>query len=261
MNEEAERRMADAAAEEKRMAAGGTEPAEPVDHTNAGTALVPGKAELAENVFRRHIKEDPMRAKLAKHRLWLDTLQHEYPMPYVKYRVGVYIRFYNQTKYSDEVYLEKHKAPFREDIACCPNWELVDFYVDPGSVAPGMEYSKEWMRLLDDCFSGKVNLIVTQKVSNVSSDPGEITLVARLLMNQNPPVGIYFISEDIFTLASYYWADRKDDGFVLPGWKPLPPDELDGPLPEAPRELTDGNGDEPHQMDETAEPPAAGEVM
>ena len=179
------------------------------------------------NVFRRHIKEDPNKIKYAKHRLWLDSLQHEYPMPYVKYRVGVYIRFFNQTKYSDEVYLEKHKTQFREDVACCPLWELIDFYVDQGSVAPGMEFSKDWLRLLDDCFGGKVNLIVTQKVSNVSSDPGEIAFVARILANQKPPIGIYFISEDIFTLGSYYWADMKDDGFVPLGWKTLPPDDLD----------------------------------
>ena len=118
--------------------------------------------EPMENVFRRHIKDDPNKITIAKHRLWLDSLQHEYPMPFVPYRVGVYIRFFNQTKYSDEVYLEKHKAQFREDIACCPRWTLVDYYMDYGSVAPGMEYSKEWLRLRDDCFAGKVNLIVTQ---------------------------------------------------------------------------------------------------
>lgn len=183
--------------------------------------------EYQENVFRRHIKENPEKVRLARHKLWLDSLQHEYPLPFVPYRVGVYIRFFNQTKYSDEVYLEKHKSQFREDIACCPRWTLVDFYVDPGSVAPGMEYSKEWLRLLDDCFAGKVNLIVTQKVSNVSSDPGEIAFVARILATQKPPIGIYFVSEDIFTLASYYWADMKDEGFVPPGWKALSPDALD----------------------------------
>lgn len=203
--------------------------------------IVHEPAEPMENVFRRHIKDDPNRIKIAKHRLWLDSLQHEYPMPFVPYRVGVYIRFFNQTKYSDEVYLEKHKTQFREDIACCPRWTLVDYYIDTGSVAPGMEYSKEWLRLLDDCFAGKVNLIVTQKVSNVSNDPGEMTFVARILANQKPPIGIYFISEDIFTLASYFWADMKDDGFVRSGWKTLPPDELDLPEPASPSKLLEGD--------------------
>ena len=205
--------------------------------TETGKVQDAGTGSREGNVFRRSIKEDPNRIRYARHRLWMESLQHEYPMPYVKYRVGIYIRFFNQTKYSDEVYLEKHKAKFREDVACCPLWELVDFYVDQGSAAPGMEYSKEWLRLLDDCFVGKVNLIVTQKVSNVSNDPSEVGFVARILANQGTPVGIYFISEDIFTLGSYYRADLKDEGFVPPGWKTLPPDDLDWPLPLGHREL------------------------
>ena len=33
-------------------------------------------------------------------------------MPYIPYRIGVYIRFFNQTQYSDEVYLSKHTRGF-----------------------------------------------------------------------------------------------------------------------------------------------------
>lgn len=95
------------------------------------------------NVFRRHIKEDPYKIKCenissgwkaystsTRCHMWDTTL--------------VCTSDYNQTKYSDEVYLEKHKSQFREDITCCPLWELEDFYVDQGFVALGMEYSKEW---------------------------------------------------------------------------------------------------------------------
>ena len=177
------------------------------------------------NVLRRHIKEEPMKAKLAKHRIWMDSIPHEYPMPYTPYKIGVYIRYYNQTRY--ENYLEKHIQQYIDDIALCPRWTLVDFYVDQGQSAPHMEYSKEWCRLLEDCFTGKVDLIVTQKVSNVSSDWREMAFIARMLAAQERPIGIYFISEDLFTLASYYQPDLRDQGFLPVGWKKLPPDELD----------------------------------
>ena len=177
------------------------------------------------NVLRRHIKEEPMKAKLAKHRIWMDSIPHEYPMPYTPYKIGVYIRYYNQTRY--ENYLEKHIQQYMDDIALCPRWTLVDFYVDQGQSAPHMEYSKEWCRLLEDCFTGKVDLIVTQKVSNVSSDWREMAFIARMLAAQERPIGIYFISEDLFTLASYYQPDLRDQGFLPVGWKKLPPDELD----------------------------------
>ena len=180
------------------------------------------------NVLRRHIKDDPMKIKLAKHRLWLDSIQHEYPMPYTPYKIGVYIRYYNQTRY--ENYLEKHLQQYMDDIALCPKWTLVDFYVDQGQKAPHMEYSKEWCRLLEDCFTGKVDLIVTQKVSNVSSDWREMAFMARMLAAQEHPIGIYFISEDIFTLASYYQPDLRDKGLFPAGWQTLPQDELDEPM-------------------------------
>lgn len=100
-------------------------------------------------------------------------------MPFVPYRIGVYIRYYNQTKY--ENYLEKHTQQFIDDIAMCPNWTLVDFYIDKGMTAPRMENSKEWCRLLGDCFSGKVNLIVTQKVRNISNDAEEMSFMIIVL--------------------------------------------------------------------------------
>ena len=192
------------------------------------TVHEPASMQSNTNVLRRHIKDDPMKEKLSKQRLWMNSMPHEYPMPYTPYKIGVYIRYYNQTRY--ENYLEKHLQQYMDDIALCPQWKLVDFYVDQGQTAPHMEYSKEWCRLLEDCFTGKVNLIVTQKVSNVSSDWHEMAFMARMLAAQEHPIGIYFISEDIFTLASYYQPDLRDEGLFPAGWQMLPPDELDEPV-------------------------------
>ena len=202
--------------------------------TEKELVLQPGQTDLKEttyeNVFRRGIVESPKEKLMAKHRLWLASILHEYPMPYIPYKIGVYIRFYNQTQYSDEVYLEKHKQWFLDDISLCPRWSLVDFYIDYGSKAPHMESSNEWCRLLADCLSGRVDLIVTQKAGNVSEDPQELALISRLLAAQKPPVGIYFISEDIFTLASYYRESLTDRAMLPEDWEVLPADELDLPM-------------------------------
>ena len=127
---------------------------------------------------------------------------------------------FNQTRY--ENYLEHHKKQFLDTINLCPNWELTGFYIDEGSVAPNMESAPEWSRLLTDAMDGKFNLILTQKVGNVSRKPYEVAFCSRILAQQKPPIGIYFISEDIFTLASYYQEDMKDT-FFLPcaDWKLL----------------------------------------
>ena len=173
--------------------------------------------------------DDMEKAKLlAAHKTWLQSIRHERPSVTHPFKVGVYIRYFNQTKY--ENYLSYHKKQFIDSLALCPKWEFIGFYIDNGSSTPYMENAPEWSRLLEDCMNGKVDLIITQKVSNVSRSPEEISLCARMLAAQPHPIGLYFISEDIFTLASYYLADLKDKEFMPSGdWKTLPDEiETDG---------------------------------
>ena len=159
--------------------------------------------------------------KIAEHKAWLQTIRHERPNTAHHYRVAVYIRYFNQTKYDN--YLDYHIQEYKDTMALCPNWDFVGFYIDEGSTAPNMENAKEWSRLLQDCLDGKVDLIITQKVKNVSRKPYELAFCARILAAQKPPVGMYFVSEDIFTLATYYQNDTMDRFFLpSPDWQVLP---------------------------------------
>lgn len=65
------------------------------------TLREPALAQSGSNVLRRHIKENPKKAALARHRLWLDSIPYEYPMPYTPYKIGVYIRYFNQTRHEN----------------------------------------------------------------------------------------------------------------------------------------------------------------
>lgn len=172
------------------------------------------KIEKVPQLLPAFLNDAALDEKIAAHRVWLQGIRRERPSPAKPYRIGVYIRYFNQTRYKD--YLDYHKRQFSDTIGLCPNWTLVDFYVDEGSTAPNMESSPAWRQLLEDCLDGKVDLILTQKISNVSRKFYEINFCARLLARQIPPIGIYFISEDLFTLASYYVNDPADD-LLLPG--------------------------------------------
>lgn len=194
------------------------------DQLNMWNAMRSGNEAGQLSPFAHSPREEAHRRQLARHKLWLESLEHEYPSPYVPYRIGVYIRFFNQTKYDD--YLLYHKQEFIDTIALCPRWTLTDFYVDEGQSAPYMENAKEWSRLIQDCMDGKIDLIITQKVSNVTRNPAEITFVARMLATQPKPVGIYFINEDLFTLASYYQTDMRERRFFpSPDWQMLPDED------------------------------------
>ncbi|WP_294852276.1 recombinase family protein [uncultured Oscillibacter sp.] len=168
-------------------------------------------------------KETEQQTQLAEHRAWLKSIKHERPLPKRHFKVAVYIRYLNQTKYDN--YLAFHKQQFTDTLGLCPNWEFVGFYVDEGGTAPNMETAEAWSKLLQDCYDGKVDLIITQKASNVSKKLYEISFCSRILAALKKPVGIYFISEDIYTLASYYQDDLKDPSFLpAPDWQVLPDD-------------------------------------
>ena len=190
---------------------------------------LPHQPELTEmNVFRQNDIPGDKKDLLRRHQQWLGTIRKEFPLPSTPYHIGVYIRYFNQTKYED--YLNYHKKEFESTIALCPQWTLVDFYVDKGAVAPNMESAPEWCRLLNDCFEGKVNLIITQKISNVSRKSWDLIFMIRMLASKG--IGIYFISEDIFTTASYYQRDMLDLDFCKTD-QSLPPeyeDEGDTPF-------------------------------
>lgn len=53
--------------------------------------------------------------KIIQHKAWLQSIRHERPLVNHPYKVGVYIRFFNQTKY--ENYLMYHKKQFADSIA------------------------------------------------------------------------------------------------------------------------------------------------
>ena len=170
--------------------------------------------------------------RIARHRSWLNIIRHERPDPATPAKVAIYIRYFNQTRYAN--YLDYHIKQYQDTLALCPKWDLVDIYIDEGQVAPNMESAPQWSRLLQDCFDGKVDLIITQKVSNVSRKPYEITMISRILAAQKRPIGIYFVSEDIFTLASYYQHDLHDNEFFPDeNWQCLPDDDDKEPIPIA----------------------------
>ena len=193
------------------------------------SAMPPEDESRDINVFRMNDITIDKKDIIRRHQKWLGSLRKEFPKVSTPYRIVVYIRYYNQTKHED--YLDYHKKEFETTIALCPQWTLVDFYVDNGPFAPNMESAPEWCRLLNDCFAGKVNLIITQKISNVSRKAWDLTLMIRMLAAQG--IGIYFISEDIFTTASYYQQDLLDLDFCKPELKVLQEEDVqeDNSLP------------------------------
>ena len=55
--------------------------------------------------------------------------------------------------------------------------------------------------MIDECRKGKYDLIVTKAVSRFARNLVDCISLIRELRNQNPPVGVYFETDKLFTLS------------------------------------------------------------
>ena len=63
----------------------------PENQTSMWDGIRFGGAAQQISPFSKEPWEEARRRMLARHKLWLESLQHEYPSPYAHYRIGVYI--------------------------------------------------------------------------------------------------------------------------------------------------------------------------
>lgn len=81
-----------------------------------------------------------------------------------------------------------------------PEWDFAGIYADEGISATSVEKRKEFLRMIEDCKVGKIDLIITKSVSRFARNLVDCISYIRLLKNLNPPVGIYFENDRMNTL-------------------------------------------------------------
>ena len=80
------------------------------------------------------------------------------------------------------------------------NWILKDIYLEVGSAKTGSS-RREFTRLLDDCNSQQIEVVVVKSLSRFGRDNVEVIESIRALVSAG--VTIYFMEEDIDVDASY----------------------------------------------------------
>lgn len=115
-------------------------------------------------------------------------------------KVGAYCRV--STNQEDQVdSLETQKAHYEDMINSNPLWTMVGIYPDPGISATSTKKRKKFNELIADCIAGKVTLIVTKSVFRFARNTVDCIATCRMLKNLSPPVGVYFETENLFTLT------------------------------------------------------------
>lgn len=114
-------------------------------------------------------------------------------------RVAVYARVSTDDPNQTSSY-ELQKNHYEDLVNRRTNWELVDIYADEGISGTSLQHRDNFLRMIDDCRLGKIDLIVTKSVSRFARNIIDCIGYIRQLKAEEPPIGVFFETENIYTL-------------------------------------------------------------
>lgn len=112
-------------------------------------------------------------------------------------RVAAYCRV-STDKEQQEHSFETQKEMYTEMIMMKPNWQMAGIYADEGITGTIAKKRPDFMRMIEDCRKGKIDLIITKSVSRFSRNNLDCLLYVRELKERGIP--IIFEKEGINTL-------------------------------------------------------------
>jgi len=125
--------------------------------------------------------------------------QEDFYRSQAKKRVAVYARVSTDDPNQTSSY-ELQKNYYEDMVNQKDNWELVDIYADEGISGTSLQHRDSFVRMIGDCKEGKIDLIVTKSVSRFARNILDCIGYVRELKGMNPPVGVFFETENIYTL-------------------------------------------------------------
>ena len=81
-----------------------------------------------------------------------------------------------------------------------PNWDLKHVYADEGITATSTKKRDQFNEMIAACCRGEYDIILTKSVSRFARNLVDCISIARMLKGLDPPVGIFFETDNLFTL-------------------------------------------------------------
>lgn len=116
---------------------------------------------------------------------------------YRQRRVAAYCR----VSTDDEEQLTSYntqKRVYTDMVMANKDWELVGIYADEGISGTRADKRPEFKRMIDDCFAGKIDYIITKSVSRFARNTVDCLDHVRQLKARG--IGVYFEEQNIDTL-------------------------------------------------------------
>ncbi|MCI8391826.1 MAG: recombinase family protein [Roseburia sp.] len=117
-----------------------------------------------------------------------------------KRRVAAYCRVSSELE-SQEMSFEMQVRVYTEKIQANPDWTLVGIYADEGVTGTSAARRVQFMQMISDCESGKIDCIITKSISRFARNTLECLGYIRQL--QGMGIQILFEKEGIDTGSSY----------------------------------------------------------
>lgn len=114
-------------------------------------------------------------------------------------KVAVYARVSTDDPRQTSSY-ELQKNYYTDTIERHPGWKLVKIYADEGISGTSLKHRDAFIQMIKDCIDKKIDLIVTKSVSRFSRNVLDCIGYVRKLKTLHPPVGVFFETENIYTL-------------------------------------------------------------
>lgn len=114
-------------------------------------------------------------------------------------RVAVYARVSTDDPNQTSSY-ELQKNHYQDVVNSHMNWVLVDIYADEGISGTSLKHRDAFIRMINDCKAGKIDLIITKSVSRFARNVVDCIKHVRELAALTPPVAVLFETENIYTL-------------------------------------------------------------
>ena len=113
--------------------------------------------------------------------------------------VGAYVRVSTDDPRQTTSY-ELQKNHYEDLVTHHPGWKLAGIYADEGISGTSLQHRDAFLRMIEDCKHGKLNLIVTKSVSRFARNVVDCIKYVRELKALPSPVGVFFEAESICTL-------------------------------------------------------------
>ena len=116
-----------------------------------------------------------------------------------KKRVSAYCRVSTDLK-EQETSFESQIEYYTDYITKRTDWVLVDIYADDGISGTSTKKRTEFLRMIEDCMAGKIDMIICKSISRFARNTEDCLHFVRKLKDKGIPV--FFETENIDTLGT-----------------------------------------------------------